>query len=517
MGELVIFPVIPAAEHGEAPIHGELPGGIAHGLFLPPALVRGAEIAGLDQLFPNFPELRGLACGGEGVEDIFHIGQLLLSQVDLVKEGLLGPLEPGVFPEKTLGVFLGREEGVQRHRHLGESGVKIVGEGDRLVPRADGIEIGGDEIGGALELLPLLGGKELLPLAGQLAAQPVPEGGHGADGGGGEGLQVAFPGLLPVKAVQQLGKARLLPAGDRRVLGDGEGGKIPGFPVLFQQKGAGSRLPQGQEKPGRPLRRFPLKEGLPGQQGRQPRHAPAQAGRVVPAGAAEGFHLRGRQLPERGLVLPGGQPVAHPRLDGPGRALRAHLVEGGQDDPLLTHQDQVGHAAHHLADEALFGHHPQLVGRGDAHLQQTLVVGLGDRDHPPAPQELAQQHTEHGGRLGIFIFFPGEVDSRPRAGGQKQPAVPHLGGAEGEDHPVPGGHGDPVHPGVPEVPVQLPGQAGDDKAVKRHENIPPIGQGWLLRCRWGDRRPVFPPVPGKNGAFPAAKRRGRPGRTAEDG
>ena len=170
--------------------------------------------------------------------------------------------------------------------------------------------------------------------------------------------------------------------------------------------------------------------------------------------------------------------------------------------PLRPHQDQVGHTAHHLTDEALFRHDAQLVHRGEADVQQPLVLRLGDGQDPPAGHLLAQQHTQHGGRFRVVEFLPGEMDPGPRPGAQQQAYIALVPAPEMQDDPVPAGHGDLVHPGVFQPRVQFLRQPADHKTVKRHDRTPPICAGPRPHGTCPARPGPCPPGP--FGIFPAA-------------
>ena len=178
----------------------------------------------------------------------------------------------------------------------------------------------------------------------------------------------------------------------------------------------------------------------------------------------------------------------------------------GDDDVLRPHQNQIGHPAHHLADQPFFRRHAQLVQRCKAQLQQALVLRLGHAEDPAAGHLLAQQHTEHGRRLRIIKFFLGQVDSGGIAGAQKQPHIA-LRRPQVQDDAVPPGHGDLIHPRPRQTAVQLGGQPRNDQGIKRHGSIPPVVSRSRPPPGWGAPPAAFPPRPAAIFPVPFPKRR----------
>ena len=136
--------------------------------------------------------------------------------------------------------------------------------------------------------------------------------------------------------------------------------------------------------------------------------------------------------------------------------LLAHLhVHTAQavDDPLLTVQkDQVGVPAHALEHQPSPPRLPQLVHDIQGQDHHPLQARLIDGRQPAAGQMLAQEHTEHGRRGGVFPGQAGEVQPGLTGPGAQQQL---LISPQGQDDLVPGGLLDLVHPKARQLGPQL--------------------------------------------------------------
>ena len=163
--------------------------------------------------------------------------------------------------------------------------------------------------------------------------------------------------------------------------------------------------------------------------------------------------------------------VEEPRQHLPPLAhLHVHTAQT-VDDPLLAVQkDQVGVPAHALKHQPPPPRLSQLVHDVQGEDHHPLQAGLVDGRQPSAGQVLAQEHTEHGRRGGVFPGQAGEVQPRLAGlGAQQQLFI----SPQGQDHLVPGGLLDLLQAQAQDGLPQFPDYAGQTYRVKRHRAPPP--------------------------------------------
>ena len=144
-------------------------------------------------------------------------------------------------------------------------------------------------------------------------------------------------------------------------------------------------------------------------------------------------------------MLSRGEPVKHSRLENTPLAVsavqsRVHTTDTVDDAVLAVQQQQVGPAANGLQDQTALHTVSQLVQGLQLDVHQTLQMGLGDRQDTAAGKVLAQEHTEHGGSIGVFPGQGGKLcPGVALVGGQQQLYVPLSGRAQAQDNLVTAG------------------------------------------------------------------------------
>ena len=316
------------------------------------------------------------------------------------------------------------------------------------------VEVGGEDIPQLPQPLPVLGGLQLLLLVGDFSCGAVPGGGHRPD----EVLAPLLDALqvlpLLVEAVQQLGEGRkVLQLQAALILSGGKEGKVKGLALfshhccchvmflhIIQQflqavqqlfpacrsQGIQAHIGAAPCPPGQ----------LPAHQRGQPSEGVQQP--LIRLGLLRSLSqqlLQGRPVLGSGvqLVLGRGQAVEHARQQSAlisiaGPQVGVHPSETVQNAAVPVQQQQIGPAADGLQHQLALYPVPQLVEGLQGEGNHPLQMGLLHRQHSASRQVLAQQHTEHGGRVWVLPGQPGEL--RPGMGGiggKKQAHIP-LGG-----------------------------------------------------------------------------------------
>ena len=214
--------------------------------------------------------------------------------------------------------------------------------------------------------------------------------------------------------------------------------------------------------------------GLPADQGgksAQIVHEPV--GKLVRAGGAEQqvkirhIHGPGIQLRHRPGAL-----IVQTRKGGTIALIQTHPPQTVQDPSVGAEKIDVAGPAHQLADQALLDRVAHLVGAVEGEGRAALHGGLLDGTQPRAAEVLAQEHTEHGRLRGIFGGGGGQVE--PGRGGirRQQQLLPAFFGPQEQDHGVPGGLVDLLHPGTRSLTAQLTEHRGEKICVKCHKAPP---------------------------------------------
>ena len=334
------------------------------------------------------------------------------------------------------------------------------------------VEVGGDEVPLDAELVPVLGGRVLLFLEGQLPPEAVPcrRGRPEEVRSPLAGPLLLFPGLI--EGVQQGGKAGIGHTLRRpAVLAHGHAGKVQGLAVPEEADGGKALLPDPvlevlqspPQRAGAPHLEDPgvhiphgLEGELPGHEGGEAEVLVQQErvqGLLRRRGSKAGGKARLRLLQEGKPPCGGGGLVEKARQHLPrGGHVRVHPAEAVDDPALPVQQDQVGPAAHGLQHQRPPPRPAQLVGGVELNFHQPFQGRLGQARHPGPGEVLPEEHAEHGGLRRVVPENLRQLEAGgARPGVQQQALSP-----EKEDHLVPGGLVHLVHPKAQKLGAQLP-------------------------------------------------------------
>ena len=330
------------------------------------------------------------------------------------------------------------------------------------------IEVGGDDVPILPHLLPVARSAQVCLLVGDLLGGAVAGLGHRPD----EVRPPLFHPLLGlpggVVVVQQLGEG--LTAGQFHfgaILQNGQEGEVHLLPLFFQHHRLILALQddgaQPQHLPGQALGSLVGPEGqFPGHQGGNPAEGVQQPlVLALSLGRLARHQLLQLLLPHGGEVqLARGHGVLveeaghHRALGGDIPVHPAHAVG---DAPRPVQHNEVGLAADALQHQGPLHPVPQLTEGLKAELQQPLHGGLANLQNAAAQKILAQQHTEHGGRLRVLPGHSGELGSGMGGVCRQQQLHISLPGAHVQHHLIPGGLIDLVHLSAGDAFPQLSG------------------------------------------------------------
>ena len=340
------------------------------------------------------------------------------------------------------------------------------------------MDVGHNQVGPAFQIFPLLGPEQVIALVGQLAHKAAFLVCHQLFQGRGHRFPPLFRGPLPVKPFDHLGKALLGQVlGVLAQMAHGHEGKVHIFLPTAQQGGLVVPFlhPAGKVHDLCGQSFFPAPAPvpkLPGDEGGHQIQLPGEG--FGPLFLGKGFFRQGPgfllcQGQQAAAHRPGRHLVAQPGQDGPlGRHFAVHLFQAAQNGAVSRKQNQVVPPACQLHHQGFFRQLSEIVIGGKPEPQHPLMLRLAHFQKPGGGEVLAQQHAEHGGRIGVFGLFPGEIHPAPGAGaGNHQFPGPPMA-AQGQNDLLPAGHEDLIHPAVRKLLLQLAAQAVDGDGVHGH-------------------------------------------------
>ena len=116
-----------------------------------------------------------------------------------------------------------------------------------------------------------------------------------------------------------------------------------------------------------------------------------------------------------------------------------YRLHTAQNQTLAVGEDHIGQTAGKLADQVFFSDEAHFVGSGEAQIQNALAFGLRSTQKAAGGQLLPQQHTQHGGHIGVVELFLRQMHPGIAAGSQQQLAAALLQ-TQVQYHPVTAGH-----------------------------------------------------------------------------